>query len=75
MNKDRLGNPVKVGDHVIYAKSSGDALHEATIATIEPRGLCTVRNIKTGRISANPRYIKDVVNITPLKDAMPELFI
>ncbi|PNX50996.1 MAG: hypothetical protein BV456_04830 [Thermoplasmata archaeon M8B2D] len=74
---DALGNPIKVGDYVFYAKSSqsDDGLYEAKVEAILYEGALKLRNIKTGRLSIKTKFASEVVNITPLKDALPELFI
>ena len=74
---DMLGNPLYVGNPVIYAKSSqgDDGLYEGTIEAIKPNGYLSIRRKDTNRVSSKGKRPSDVINVKPLQDALPECFI
>jgi len=74
---DMLGNPLYVGNPVIYAKSGqgDDGLYEGTIDAITSNKLLKIRRKDTNRVSTKLKYPSDVINVKPLQDALPECFI
>ena len=75
MHSDQFGNPLRIGDPIIYVRKGSYDFHHGTVADLVSNNAITVRNNDTGRVSVNPRNGKDVINVKPLLDSNPEYFV
>lgn len=73
---DFFGNPLKVGDPIMFAKKGDDSLHEGYVNSIHSvNPWITVKRKSTGRVSVNWRHGSEVINVKPLIESNPEWFI
>ena len=72
---DLFGNPLRIGDPIIYVRKGSYDFHRGTVNSLHPNNNITVRNDSTGRVSANYRNGSDVINIKPLIASNPEYFV
>ena len=75
MHSDQFGNPLRIGDPIIYVRKGNYDFHHGTVAGLLSGNYITVRNNDTGRVSVNSRNGKDVINVKPLLDSHPEYFV
>ena len=75
MHSDQFGNPLRIGDPIIYVRKGNYDFHHGAVASLLPGNYITVRNNDTGRVSVNSRNGKDVINVKPLLDSHPEYFV
>lgn len=75
MHSDQFGNPLRIGDPIIYVRKGSYDFHHGTVDQLLDRNYIIVRNNKTGRVSVNSRKGKDVINVKPLLDSNPEYFV
>lgn len=75
MYSDQFGNPLRIGDPIIYVRKDNYDFHHGDVANLLSGNYITVRNNDTGRVSVNSRNGKDVINVKPLLDSHQEYFV
>ena len=75
MHTDLFGNPLRVGDPIIYVRKGSYYFHRGTVDSLAFSNNITVRNNDTGRVSNNYRNGSDVINVKPLLASNPEYFV
>lgn len=75
MHSDQFGNPLRIGDPIIYVRKGNYDFHHGAVDNLLSGNYITVRNNDTGRVSVNSRNGKDVINVKPLLDSHPEYFV